>query len=112
MQMERLSSGDLRTVERLIDEVGLDKGVVNVLIAYVLQIKDRKMPGYEYLEKHALDWKRQGIENVKLAIDYVQHLSSDYARRKDEKKFGKNGKEKLPEVDIPWLDEYWSETKK
>jgi replication initiation and membrane attachment protein len=107
MQMERLSSSDLRTVERLIDEVGLDKGVVNVLIAYVLQIKDRKMPGYEYFEKLALDWKRQSISTVKEAVQYVQHLKSEFVRRKNEEKLPKKGKGTSgPDVEVSWLDEY------
>lgn len=107
MQMERLSSGDLRTVERLIDEVGLDKGVVNVLIAYILQIKNKIMPNFEYFEKHALDWKRQGIDNVKLAIEYVKHQNSEYTKRKNEAKFGKKQKgNQGPDIEVPWLEDY------
>jgi replication initiation and membrane attachment protein len=113
MQMERLSSGDLRTIERLIDEVGLDKGVVNVLIAYVLQIKDRKMPNYEYFEKLALDWKRQNVTSVKEAVQYVQHLKAEFMRRKNEEKLPKKGKgSQGPDIEVPWLDDYLASLKK
>jgi replication initiation and membrane attachment protein len=112
MQMERLSSADLRTVERLIDEVGLDKGVVNVLVAYVLQIKDRKMPSYEYFEKLALDWKRAKIASVKEAVQYVQHLKAEFLRRKNEEKLPKKGKgSQGPDIEVPWLDEYLASLK-
>lgn len=46
-----VSTADLRIVERLIDEVGLDPTVVNVLLAYVAKTKDGVLPGYAYFQK-------------------------------------------------------------
>ncbi len=70
------------------------------------------MPTYDYFEKLALSWKKDGINTVELAIDYVKHLSSEYARRKDQPKTPYKGKPELPEVEIPWLDEYLANLKK
>jgi replication initiation and membrane attachment protein len=104
----QVSAADLRIVERLIEEVGLDEGVVNVLIAYVAKIKDGHLPGYDYFEKVAMSWKHNQIHNVKEAIDYVQHLKAKYERAQKEGKpsFGKSGKPKRPDVEIDWLDDY------
>lgn len=112
MQIERLGSTDLRTVERLIDEIGLDKGVVNVLVAYVLQIKDKTMPSYEYFEKIGLEWKRQSIASVKDAVQYVKHLKSEFLRRKNEEKLPKKTKgTDRPDVEVSWLDDYLASLK-
>jgi len=104
-----VSDADLRIVERLIDEVELDKGVVNVLLAYTLKINDGNMPSFAYYQKIAMAWKRNQITTVEIAMDYVRHLNAEYLRNQDpagSKKGGKSEKGAKPEVKIDWLDEY------
>lgn len=102
------SAADLRIVERLIEEVGLNEGVINVLIAYVAKIKDGTLPGYDYFEKVALSWKRNQIDNVELAMDYVKHLKAKYEKSQADGKprTGRTSKPKRPDVQIDWLDDY------
>ena len=97
---------DLRTVEQLLDETGIDKGVLNVLLAYVIRIKDGKLPSYEYLEKMVIQWLNDQITSVERAMEYVIHLNSEYKKRQDQPKTTKRGKAEVPDVEIPWLDDY------
>ena len=60
----KVSAADLRTIERLLEETGIDKGVLNVLLAYVARIKEGSLPGYEYFEKVALDWRKNQVKDV------------------------------------------------
>ncbi len=103
------SAADLRIVERLLEEVKIDKGVLNVLLAYVARIKDGTLPGYDYFQKVALDWKRNQVETVENAIEYVKHLSAKYEHSKDtktEKRTYKGAKSSRPDVEVDWLDDY------
>jgi replication initiation and membrane attachment protein len=104
-----VSAADLRIVERLIDELKMDKGVVNVLIAYTIKIKEGVMPPYDYFEKVGMNWKRNQVETVENAMDYVKHLNSEYVKNQsgDQKRnYGKNRKDDKPEVKIDWLESY------
>jgi len=112
--LEEMSGGkvavaDLRIVERLLNEIGLDKGVTNVMLAYVLKNNHGDMPSYEYFEKIGLSWKRNRIDAVAIAVDYVKHLNAEYEKKRDSgaaRKAGRYGKEDKPDVKIDWLDEY------
>ncbi|HPD99892.1 MAG TPA: DnaD domain protein [Bacillota bacterium] len=97
-----VSSADLRHVERLIDEVGLDSGVVNVLLAYIAKIKGNNLPSYQYIQKVAMGWKRDKIDTVELAIDYIKHLDSI----KEKPQYRKSSR---PDVAPDWLEEYLKE---
>ncbi len=105
--LEELNDGvvltsDLKIAERLLDEVGLDTGVINVLLAYIYKQKDNKLPGYAYFQKVALSWKRNKINSVENALQYIKHIDS-----MKNKKPGYNYKQKnKPDVDVEWLDEY------
>lgn len=100
-----VSSADLRIVERLIEEVGLEKEVVNVLIAYIAKIKNGVLPTYEYFEKVAQSWKRNKITNVDLAMDYVIHLNSQ-AKSTQDKTSTKGKKSTKPDIQVDWLQDY------
>ncbi|MGD9909114.1 MAG: DnaD domain protein [Candidatus Izemoplasmatales bacterium] len=100
-----VSTSDLRIAERLIEDIGLDKGVVNVLLAYTYQIKNGILPSYEYFEKVGMGWKRNQITSVELAMDYIKHLQSEFERRSKEPK--KKVVNKKPDIEIDWLDEYY-----
>lgn len=98
-----VSTADLRHVERLIDEVGLDSGVVNVLLAYIAKTKGDSLPSYAYIQKVGMSWKRDKIDSVELALDYIKHLQS--VKEKPQYK-----KSTRPDVKPDWFDEYLKET--
>jgi replication initiation and membrane attachment protein len=104
-----VSDSDLRVVERLIDEIKLDKGVVNVLLAYTIKINEGNIPPFPYYQKIAMSWKRNQIETVELAMDYVRHLASEHLRNSDPAGFKKgqsSQKGTKPDVKIDWLDDF------
>jgi len=104
-----VSAADLRIIERLIDEIKLDRGVVNVLVAYTVKIKDGVMPSFDYFEKVGMTWKRNQVETVENAIDYVNHLNSEYNNKNNGTTPGKkpySNKPAKPEVQIDWLEQY------
>jgi len=104
-----VSAADLRIIERLIDELKIDRGVVNVLVAYTVKIKDGLMPPFDYFEKVGMNWKRNQVNTVETAIDYVKHLNSEYDKVKNtggSKPYSKTGKNDRPDVKIDWLESY------
>ncbi len=103
----RASAADLRIAERLIDEVGLDPGVVNVLLAYIAKIKDGTLPGYDYFEKIGLNWKRNQISDAKTALAYVEHLRAKYAQSQGQVKTAyRRQKATKPDITLDWFDDY------
>ncbi|MFA5006074.1 MAG: DnaD domain protein [Candidatus Izemoplasmatales bacterium] len=105
----KVAIADLRIVERLLNEIGLDKGVVNVMLAYVLKNNHGDMPSYEYFEKIGLSWKRNRVDSVGVAVDYVTHLNAEYEKKQETgaaRRAGRYGKDEKPDVKIDWLDEY------
>lgn len=104
--LEELNDGvvltsDLKIAERLLDEVGLNTGVINVLLAYVYKQKDNKLPGYAYFQKVGLSWKRNKVNSVKTALQYIKHLDHQRTQSK-----GYYQKPEKSDVNIEWLDEY------
>lgn len=61
-----VSTAERQLIERLMTEFGLEKEVVNVLIEYVLKMKNQKFPK-RYVETIAASWKRLGIDSVEKA---------------------------------------------
>ena len=98
-----VSVADLRTVERLIDEVGLAPSVVNVLLAYIARTKEGVLPGFAYFQKVGQTWKRNQINTVELAMDYVKHLES--RKKNNTNTYNKN---KPKDAEIDWLEDYIS----
>lgn len=96
-----VSVADLKIVERLIDEVGLNPQVVNFLVAHIARTKDGVLPGYAYFQKVGMAWKRNQITTVELAVDYVKHIE---AARKEQSKYYNNKKPK--DIEVDWLDDY------
>ena len=99
-----VSTADLRHVERLIDEVGLNPGVVNVLLAFLAKTKGNNLPSYAYIQKVGMGWKRDKIDSVELALDYIKHLDS--VKEKPQSQYKKTTR---PDVKPDWLDEYLKE---
>ncbi|MBU0997092.1 MAG: DnaD domain protein [Firmicutes bacterium] len=103
-----VNASDLRVAERLIEDIGLDKGVANVLLAYTFQIKNGNLPSYDYFEKVGSSWKRNQIKSVELAMDYVKHLKSQYDQSVSKGKKTPYTKSNKPDIEIDWLDEYYN----
>lgn len=99
-----VSVADLRIVERLIDEVGLDPSVVNVMIAYIAKTKDGVLPGFAYFQKVGQTWKRNHVDSVELAMDYVKHLEAQKKNAKSNNNYKHTNKPK--DVDVDWLEDY------
>jgi replication initiation and membrane attachment protein len=96
-----VSVADLKTIERLIEEVGLNPSVVNVLVAYIARTKDGVMPGFAYFQKVGQTWKRNQINSVEMAMDYIKHLES---RKKQDQTNTYSNKPK--DVEVDWLEDY------
>lgn len=95
-----VSVADLRIIERLIDEVGMEPSVVNVLIAYIAKTKNGILPGYAFFQKVGQTWKRNHINTVELAMDFVKHLES----RQKSTSYQRTNKPK--DIEVDWLDDY------
>ncbi len=95
---------ELRTLERLITESGLKHEVINVLIAYVLKELDNDFPSYNYFDKVAATWKRNGVKTAEDAIEQIK------ARRNKAKttkyQTGRRGREKPIDTNVDWFDDY------
>lgn len=103
MQNGKVATKDLHTVASVLDQTGIDKHVLNVLIAYVFGFTNGKLPSFEYLEKEAIQWVNDGITSVESAVDYVKHLASEHDKKKHG---GKKKSQKTTDVEISWLDDY------
>lgn len=91
------TSRDLKLLEILVTDYGLNPGVVNVLIDYVLKINNSKLTK-SFVETIAGQWKRLNIQTVDEAI----HMA-----KKEHKNFSKTKNIKTKEeVSIPtWFDQ-------
>ncbi len=91
------TSRDLKLLEILVTDYGLNPGVVNVLIDYVLKINNSKLTK-SFVETIAGQWKRLNVKTVDEAIHIAQ---------KEHKKFNKVKTVKVKEeATIPsWFDQ-------
>lgn len=64
-------SNDLKLIEKLMIDLEMKPGVVNVLIDYVLRINKNRLSA-AYTEKIASTWMRAGITTVKEAMNYAE----------------------------------------
>lgn len=103
MQNGKVATKDLHTIASVLDQSGIDKHVLNVLIAYVFGFTNGKLPSFEYLEKEAIQWINDGITSVEAAVDYVKHLASEHDKRKQG---NKKKSQKTVDVEVSWLDDY------
>ncbi|SFI81371.1 DnaD domain protein [Thermoflavimicrobium dichotomicum] len=76
---------DVDLVESLIRDYGLPHGVVNVLLDYVLQKHDRKLPR-SLVQKIAGHWKRLGISTVEQAREQARKEMRNGKRQQQETK--------------------------
>jgi replication initiation and membrane attachment protein len=82
----RIADSDVLLVESLIRDYALPHGVVNVLLDYVLQKHDRKLPR-SLVQKIAGHWKRLGIKTVEQAREQAcKELRNSRQKRQSQKK--------------------------
>jgi len=75
------TSRDLKLLEILVTDYGLNPGVVNVLIDYVLKINNSKLTK-SFVETIAGQWKRLNVKTVDEAIHIAQKEHKKYNRAK------------------------------
>jgi len=89
------SSRDLKLVESLMVDMGLQPGVVNVLLSYVLKINNQKL-NKNYIETIAGQWKRLKIETVEEAMKISEKEHKKVKKSIAKTKSSSNKEEKLP----------------
>ena len=90
---------DLKLIEGLMVDIGLQPGVVNVLISYVLKINNEKL-NKNYVETIAGQWKRLKIETVEEAMKISEKEHKKIKKSFNKNKINSKTKEKLP----VWFD--------
>ncbi|MFR7896265.1 replication initiation and membrane attachment family protein [Turicibacter sanguinis] len=75
---------DRQLVEWLVVDQQMPSGVVNVLIDYVLNISDGRLPK-QLVEKIAGEWQRKEIDNTEKAIAQVKSTLKAKQKRENEK---------------------------
>ena len=93
------SSRDLKLIESLMVDMGLQPGVVNVLISYVLKINNQKL-NKNYVETIAGQWKRLKIETVEEAMKISEKEHKKVKKALNKNKTKQSSKENLP----AWFD--------
>ena len=89
------SSRDLKLVESLMVDMGLQPGVVNVLLSYVLKINNQKL-NKNYIETIAGQWKRLKIETVEEAMKISEKEHKKVKKSISKTKSSSKNEEKLP----------------
>ncbi|MDD3187707.1 MAG: DnaD domain protein [Bacilli bacterium] len=79
------SKYDLSILEYLLLDLGLEPGVVNVLIDYVLRVNNNKLTK-AYVEAIAGQWKRSNISTVEEAMQFALSQKNKGTRSKKESK--------------------------
>lgn len=98
----KAASSELKVIESLLEKSTYGIEVINVLILYVLEIKSGSFPSYNYFEKIISEWKRNNIETLEDALEYIKKRN-----KPREKAVYKNNKKALPEdIKSDWLDDY------
>jgi len=97
------SSRDMRLIEELMVDFKLNPGVVNVLIAYVLHINNKKL-NKNYVETIAGQWQRIPIETVEEALELTQKEYKKQKKKQEVKQVVKNVKTSSKESLPVWFD--------
>lgn len=87
------TSKDLNLIEMLWVDVGLQPGVINVLIDYVLKTNNNKL-NKSLVETIASHWKCSGVETVKEAMELARSENSKSNKAKETRTSKKNDAKK------------------
>lgn len=106
--LEDLSSGrqasqqDLRMIANIMDAQGLQPGVMNVLIHYVMLKTDMKLTR-SYLEKIASHWSRKNVKTVHQAMTLAKSENNKYQQWDQKKQSNYNRPRKSQEIVPDWF---------
>ncbi len=90
----QVSTADERLVDDLLNKTGLEYEVVNVLLDFVMLMKENQLPR-EYTMKIASSWKRKGFQSAEDAFSYALQ---EYQRKDPNRVYFKNkSRKKVPE---------------
>ncbi len=90
----QVSNADERLVDDLINKIGLEYEVANVLLDFVMLMKENQLPR-EYTMKIAGSWKRRGFQTAEDAFNYAV---KEYQRKDPNRSYFKNkSRKKVPE---------------
>lgn len=90
----QVSNADERLVDDLLHKVGLHSEVVNVLLDFVMLMKENQLPR-EYTMKIASSWKRRGFQS---AEDAFMYAAKEYDRKDPNRVYFQNKRrKKVPE---------------
>lgn len=95
------TENDLKVVTELITKTGLENGVINILVEYVIQMKDGDMP-LRYAMTIAENWEKEGYRTAREAYQSIM----DFREAKEVKQKQRQYKYAGPgEVKPAWLKE-------
>ncbi|NMA89785.1 MAG: replication initiation and membrane attachment protein [Amphibacillus sp.] len=106
--LEDLSSGrqasqqDLKMIANIMDAQGLEPGVMNVLIHYVMLKTDMKLTR-SYLEKIASHWSRKNVKTVQQAMTLAKSENNKYQQWDQKKQTNYGQRRKSQEVVPEWF---------
>lgn len=90
----QVSNADERLVDDLLNKIGLEYEVVNVLLDFVMLMKENQLPR-EYTMKIAGSWKRRGFVSAEDAFTYAV---KEYQRKDPNRAYFQNkSRKKVPE---------------
>lgn len=91
---------ELNVVERLRDNFEFSNELLNFLLVYVVgQLED--FPSYNYFDKVAVSWERQGVDTIKKAMTAIKRHGT-----KDVRKPTKSRNDIPQDIESDWFDEY------
>lgn len=100
-------SVDLKLIEDIMLKQGLEPGVINVLIDYVMIVNDMKLTR-NYVERIAGQWMRKGIKTVEEAMSLARSEHEKYkswAPQRRQRKTGTSKNEVRKEPLPKWMTE-------
>ena len=93
---------DLEIIEKLSQSSLVEMEVINALVAYVLKIKEGKLPTFNYLNKVLNEWRTKGIVTAKDAVEYLFDVEQYHEPKKTYTHKKPTSAKPKPE----WLDDY------
>lgn len=95
------TSNALETVNEFINQNEIMQGTLNVLLIYILKLKEGVLPNVNYLNRVWQSWSSKGVRTVSDAIKFREDIEKNYQT---------NYKTKSKTVNKPeWIDKYMKE---
>ena len=72
----KLTPSEIEMFDKLLVTTNISRGVLNVLIIYVIDTKNGEIPSYNYFLKIINTWIRKGVKNTNDALNIISNPSS------------------------------------